>query len=233
MTMLAELPVESWRAHRDTSRRNAIAEYYLPIIEMTAYYMERRYGAVSGLDKGDFLGYGAEGLMQAIEKYDPEQGVPFYAYAQKRVRGAVIDALRRNDGLSRNARKVRAAVLEAQEHLAQQLGRHPQDSEIAEQLGISAQAVRNALQARRAGRLGGYAEMPIEERIMAHMESTAVRSALRALPEREAEVVTLKVWEGLTLVEIAAQLGMSKSRAGQLWQSGIKRLRTRLANWQD
>ena len=58
--------------------------------------------------------------------------------------------------------------------------------------------------------------------MIAHMESAAVRTALRALPEREMEVVTLKVWEGLTLVEIAVRLGMSKSRAGQLWQSGIK-----------
>ena len=78
--------------------------------------------------------------------------------------------LRRNDRLSRNARKVRAAALEAQEHLAQQLGRHPQDSEIAELLGISTQTVRDALRAQRTERLhaleaklSGRLDAPVEE----------------------------------------------------------------------
>jgi RNA polymerase sigma factor for flagellar operon FliA len=174
------------------------------------------------------------GLVEAARRFHPGRGDSFPAFAAKRVRGAILDELRRGDMLPRRARQAARRVREAVRALEQSLGRVPRDEEIAAHLGVDVEHYRDKL----AGL--GSVEMVSLDRVVggsqepgADPEQNAMRAAVveklgrarEQLDPREARILTMYYEEQMTLAEIGRLLGVTESRVCQLHTRALRRLR--------
>ncbi len=192
----------------------------------------------------DLESYGMLGLLEALERYDPAQGVRFETFAWYRIRGAILDYLRSLDPAGRSDRQRVRELERAHERLVACLGREPTREELAAEVGVSPQALEAEL-----GRLHGYVvasfealvrqaaqeprepvtdEVGPEEAAEQRELLEALRYGLRMLSERERLVLGLSYYEGLTLAEIGALLDLSESRVCQIQAQALLRLRTYL-----
>ena len=198
------------------------------------------------LEFEDAVGYGTCGLIEAVRRYDPEKGTNFHAYAVRRIRGAMIDAFRRMDRLSRTMRQKAREVQRAESELEVILGRTPNDGEAAAHLGMTIDQFRDASSNARWVTVSldrmldrdedvdsfPAAEMPTTEEGLDFTRSFEERElyedlarAVQGLPERERLVVSLYYVEHLTMKDIAAVLDVSETRVSQLHAQAVKRLR--------
>jgi RNA polymerase sigma factor for flagellar operon FliA len=178
------------------------------------------------------------GLVEAANRFHPGRGESFPAFAAKRVRGAVLDELRRGDVLPRRARQTARRVREIVRQLEHQLGRVPRDEEIAEKLGVSVDEYQDRIAALGAVEVvsldelsGGGARSTSEdpaEQVERRRANALVERAREHLSEREAKVLALHYEQQMTLAEIGKLLGVTESRVCQLHTRAIKRLRAEL-----
>ncbi len=179
------------------------------------------------------------GLIEAANRYEPSHGEPFAAFAQQRIRGAVLDELRRRDALPRRLRKkVKQAGLVAKK-LEAETGKVPEDEDVARALGISGEDYQEILEAATQisfldlngeddleGRL--RVEDPAgtpEDRASHNQDKSRLVAALKQLPERDAQILQLYYVEEFTYSEIAGLLGVSSPRVCQLHGRALARLR--------
>ncbi|TAK32260.1 MAG: FliA/WhiG family RNA polymerase sigma factor [Chloroflexota bacterium] len=237
---------ELWKEYtvsRAPEMRQELILRYVPLVKFVIGRMSINLPAI--LDSDDILAYGTMGLIDAIDRYDPSRGVEFEAYAPQRIRGSVVDALRRCNLLSRSTVTKARQVEEAIAHLQQSLGRQPTDMEVAARLEITPQALQElmpqltisfmSLETPLAGVEDGAVVVAdiLEDSSSPNPEESAVvvetrqalRLALRELPERDRQVLALYYYEELTLREISAVLGISQARVHQLHARAILRLR--------
>lgn len=187
------------------------------------------------LREEDIVGAAMVGLTEAADRYDVSRGEPFVAFAEKRVRGAVLDELRRGDILPRRARGMARkmnAVITGLEHA---LGRSPEDEEIAQALGVPVDEYRDELAMlvhvgfvdvdatvrEDMAAAGGSPEAAAERTQLVGR----LRKCLDELPDRDATVLSLYYVEELGLAEVGEVLGVSESRVCQLHARAIVRLR--------
>ena len=177
------------------------------------------------------------GLVEAASRFEPGRGESFAAFAAKRVRGAVLDELRRGDVLPRRARKSARQVREVIRQLEHTLGRVPRDEEIAERLGVDVEHYQERL----AG-LGAVEVVSLEQTQVGVREPSADPAALTernravarlgracaGLADREAQVVAMYYDKQMTLAEIGRTLGVTESRVCQIHTRAIKRLRAEM-----
>lgn len=206
------------REHSDTVRRHA-----------------RRYARMSGgaVEADDLISVGVIGLMDAFQRFDPSLGRPFRAYAEYRVRGAILDELRRLDPMSqprrREARKFETAVRE----LSTELGHTPSEEELATSLEVPIEEVQ-----RRRQLAQGVRFVPIEKSERAALQVTLqgmpmerpalkilVRQALELLPDREQKILMLYYFHDLNMREIGKILDLTEARISQLHKEAVKSLR--------
>lgn len=220
---------------------------YAPLVRRVARSLPLEIPGL--LEFEDAVGYGTCGLVEAVRRYDPSKGTNFHAYAVQRIRGAMIDAFRRMDRLSRTMRQKARDVQRAQSDLESLLGRSPSDQEAADHLGISVDQYReNSSQARWVtvsldrmlerdddGDSFPAAEMPTADEDIDFTRSFEEKElyedlarSVQALPERERLVVSLYYVEHLTMKDIAAVLSVSETRVSQLHAQAVKRLRRAL-----
>ncbi len=183
----------------------------------------------------DLEGYGMLGLLEALERYDPAQGVRFETFAWYRIRGAILDYLRSLDPAGRSDRARARALTQAHERLAISLGRAPTREELASELQLTPEELEADLE-----RLHGYVVASFEDLVRRAAEAgpeeaveraellEALRQSLRLLPERDRLVVGLYYYEGLTLAEIGALLDLTESRACQILSQALLRMRAYL-----
>jgi RNA polymerase sigma factor for flagellar operon FliA len=173
------------------------------------------------------------GLTEAATRYDAERGEPFMAFAAKRVRGAILDHLRKSDLLTRRARRSARQADEISRELETELGRCPNDAEIAEAMGMSEQQFSaTCARAREAAVIyiddlrGDIADVDSDCDVAdrQHRRSALVR-ALETLEQRELMVLSLYYRDGLTLREIGAILGVTESRVCQIHSAAVAMLR--------
>ena len=197
------------------------------------------------LEYEDLISHGIVGLIQAVDRYDPSRGVPFRTYAIARIRGQVLDTLRRLDLVPRSARQRAREIERAIQALRRELGRTPSDEEVAAYLGIEVETVRTTLQqaacvlvsmdslllnSQEEGFLMGETledhETPTP---MEHLEELDIRErlreALQELSEREQLVLSLYYEQELTMKEIGKVLGVTESRVSQIYSRAILNLR--------
>ncbi|ACZ38007.1 FliA/WhiG family RNA polymerase sigma factor [Sphaerobacter thermophilus] len=235
-----------WRRYaieRDGSTREALIRQYAPLVK---YVVDRlRVALTATLDRDDLLGYGTIGLIEAIDRFDPERGVKFETFAIQRIRGAIIDAVRTLDLVPRTARQRARAIEQAYREIFAATGRMPPEEEVAAHLGMTIDAFRQALQdaacailpLQQSDRDGeGTLEDTLPDAQATEPLDAAVRSdlvhrlaaALERLPERDRLIVTLYYYEELTLREISEVLGITESRVSQLLSRARLQLRALL-----
>jgi len=196
----------------------------------------RRLAARTGgaVEPGDLWAAGATGLLEAARRFDPARDVKFETFAEHRVRGAMLDELRRMDHLPRRLRSEAERVETARVRLAQEIGREPSPDEVSEALGVPVEQVCDLLQLLQPvvpleHALASPAEAP-EDLIGRSRSRRALADAIAELPERLRILLALYYEEELTYREIAKVLGVSEPRVCQLHADAVRRLRAVLAD---
>jgi RNA polymerase sigma factor for flagellar operon FliA len=224
-------------------RENLILNYY-PLVRTIACRMARRLPP--SVDVDELINVGVLGLIDAIDRFEPERGVPFKSYAEIRIQGSMFDSLRSDDWVPRSVRRKYNRIEDAKTSLTNQLGRSPGREEIADQLGTTMSEYEAMVKDARITRLISLdvattedGHTPLVESIPRNEDSIEhvlcmneikgeVAHAVTCLPEKERIAVTLYYMEGMTLRQIGAVLGVTESRACQLRGQGINRLKYRL-----
>jgi RNA polymerase sigma factor for flagellar operon FliA len=189
----------------------------------------------------DIIAAAMVGLTEAADRYDSTRGEPFVAFAEKRIRGAVLDELRRGDLLPRRARTTANKMGHTIAQLEQKLGRSPEDEEIAGAMGVGVDKFREELAQlthvavveldgkENGGKVADRAPSPATEAERAQLVQR-LREALDRIPERDALVLSLYYNEDFNYVEIGEVLGVSESRVCQLHARALSRLRAELSD---
>ena len=231
----------------DDANRDAILRQHLGLVYHVAQQLAR--ARANDVELDDLVSAGTLGLIDAFENFDAARGLAFSTFAAPRIRGAMLDELRRLDRVPRSVRRKTRQIDGACTALAGVLGREPGHAELAEGLGIDLatlwrwQTERESTQVvsidrasgaddgRGAGEwLAGETGGDVDESITLAQEAAVLRDALLEIPEQERSVLSLYYFEELKLNDIARILVVSESRVSQIRSKAIQRLRRRLAN---
>ena len=209
---------------------------HLGLVKRVAIHLKARVPAFMELD--ELIQVGMLGLLEASKAYDPAKGVEFENFAHSRVRGAMLDEVRRLSFLPRSAVAFNKEHNEGVHVLASELGRNPTESEIAEFMGKDLEEFQR--ERGKARRFETYSLEVVTEEVMGIADDAshqpdvmveeaefmdAVTAAIGELPEREQTVMQLYYVEELNLKEIGEVLGVSESRISQILSSVVKKLR--------
>lgn len=226
--------------------RERLIHEHAGLVKRIAYHLISRLPPSVQVE--DLIQAGTVGLLEAAKKYDASQGASFDTYAGIRVRGAMLDEIRRSDWAPRSVHKNARQITEAIRGLENRLGRSARDAEVAEAMGMDLedyhQVVRDSTSYQVfsfedilpdsddktfwQGRASGPQEGFSREQFKA-----ALSQGISGLPEKEALVLSLYYDEELNLKEIGEVLAVSESRVSQIHSQALARLRARLADWVD
>ncbi len=234
-----------WRQYNDTRDSNIkqlLIEKYVYLIKLVAGRLGIYLNQYVDLD--DLIGYGTLGLIDAVDKFDLTKNVKFETYASLRIRGAILDAIRKLDWVPRSLRKKQKELDKAYTELESKLGRQPEESEVANYLGIDVNEYNTLLKEVNISNLVSIDEYTYQfEHIKdtkaeipeTYIEEKEVKEKLTeligSLPDREKQVIFLYYFEELTLKEISAVLTVSESRISQLHTKAVSRLRAKLQKY--
>jgi RNA polymerase sigma factor for flagellar operon FliA len=230
---------------RPIKLRNLLVEHYRPLVHMMAARLAQKLPAQISYDEICSAGY--DGLMEAVQAYDPAHKAKFETFCQQRIHGAVMDWLRSLDGQSRTVRSFEKQRMLSKESLDSALGRPSTDHEIAARMGINhdrfselsrlsrlghevhLSAVQNDDNSHQRGSPGGWDVMDQDaidpsEKVSRQMLTDYIA---RGLNREERLVLVLYYTEGLTMAEIGLVLDLSESRVSQIHKDVINRLRRR------
>jgi RNA polymerase sigma factor for flagellar operon FliA len=219
----------------DSSEYNALITAHMGMARRIALRVGRRLP--DWLTQDDIVAAAMVGLSEAAARYNASRGESFVAFAEKRIRGAVFDELRRGDILPRRVRTMARKVTATTRELEQKLGRTPIDAEIAEALGVSVGEYRERLEG--LNQVNVVSLDPnvdqnhdpidtcnsIEESVEKNLLLQKIKESLHRLQPRDATILSLYYMEELSYVEIGSVLGVSESRVCQLHARAIARLR--------
>jgi RNA polymerase sigma factor FliA len=253
---------ELWRRHGegDEAVRENLVLHYAPLVKVVAGRVGS--GLPPHVEQGDLISYGLTGLLEAVDRYEPERGVKFKTFALMRIRGAMIDALRRLDWVPRKVRQNAREIERGEADLGARLGRVPTETELADRLRLDLKTLRGRLReiadsrlysfdAPRPGRrdesLPGEASLldrvsspglaEPQEALDAAEETRDLRGVLSGaigdLPERQQFVLACRYREDLRLSEIGEVMGVSESRVSQLHTKALISLRAVLGVARD
>ncbi len=231
------------------SVRDEMIMRHMPLVGFVVRRLSVDHNRTMGLDREDAMSYGVEGLIQAVDSFDSERGTSFASFAVRRIRGSVLDAIRRQDPLPRSLRRSTREVDQAAQALAAQFGRWPTRRELALKLGTSAAEVQEiqkhaasrfvslerVLQERGNG--GGTGFDPADDDEMGNPAVAAehraalamLRQAIDQLNERDRAILHLRYSESRPFHEVGNLLGLSESRVCQLHKRILGQLRQRLS----
>jgi RNA polymerase sigma factor for flagellar operon FliA len=234
---------------RDPRLRERLILHYSPLVKYVAGRMG--VGLPAAVDTADFVSFGIFGLIDAIERYEPDRAIKFETYAINRIRGAIIDELRALDWIPRSVRQKARAIERAGADLEARHGRSPTEAELADELGITLAELHQTFSklslvnvialddvlSRDPAAGDGISLMETLEDLSAEDPETAYETretrrmlarAINSLADREKTVVTLYYFEGLTLAEIGGVLGVTESRTCQIHTKAVLQLRSKL-----
>lgn len=225
------------RAYRETTTE--IVERFLPMVRKLAWHLQG--SAMPGIDPEDLIQAGLVALTECAQRHAGEDMESFAAYAKIRVKGAMVDQLRRFAPISRGASQRRRELQDIEQRLRGQLGRDPSDSELGATMGISSvelDAIRTACaplkfepvdQVYSETEAAFWDQSPSAiENLISKENRAGLVAAIAELPERLQLVIQLYFVEELNLAEIASILGLSVPRIYQLKDQALRKLRERL-----
>jgi len=238
---------ERFKSTGDPAAREGLILHYSPLVKFVAGRVG--VGLPRNVDQADLISYGIFGLIDAIDKFEPERGFKFETYGINRVRGAIIDELRGLDWVPRSVRSRAREIERSMVELEHKLQRSPTEEELAAHMDMPLADLQSTLgEMSTLGMValddllgpdrdsGTVSDVLPDQRGISpeqafHIEETKriLADAIGRLPERERLVVTLYYYEGLTLNEIGGVLGVTESRVCQIHTKSVMSLRNRLA----
>lgn len=227
--------------------REKIILEYAPLVKLVAGRLSMYLGY--NVEYDDLVGYGIFGLIDAIDKFDSMKAVKFETYASLRIRGAILDQIRKMDWIPRTIRQRQKKIDAAIKQIEATYGRNATDEEIAAALGIpeteldewqSQMKITNVVSLNEFMEQGS--EVPAENNRNAHFDSpeeviekeelkSVLAEALKLLTEKEKRVIELYYYEELTLKEISSILEVSESRISQLHTRGLQKMKSKMGSY--
>ena len=222
-----------FRATNDPGLRNRLVLQYAPLVKYVAGRLRTRMP--DSVDQDDLVSDGVLGLMDAIERFEPARGLSFQTFAVPRIRGSIIDGMRSMDFVPRSVRDKLRLVHRAQVTLEERLGRAPEDTELAREVGIPVQQLRD-LSRQANSNHANLDDFDLADELASaadhHVEQGDVNASLMRvvdqLGERDQVIIALYYFEGLTLAEIGRVLGVTESRVSQVHRRATHQLREKL-----
>lgn len=217
---------------------------YAGLVKRIAYHIMSRLPPSVQVD--DLIQSGMIGLLDAAKNYDAEQGASFETYAGIRIRGAMLDEIRKGDWAPRSVHRKARQVAEAVRNIENSTGRDARDHEVAMELDMSITEYHKTLQDASGCRLLSFEEMGAAddsisskslfqlgpfEGVQKEDFKNNLAEEISKLPEREKMVLTLYYEEDLNLREIGSVIGVSESRVSQIHSQALIRLQSRLGHW--
>ncbi|WP_176583357.1 FliA/WhiG family RNA polymerase sigma factor [Priestia megaterium] len=237
---------QEWRETRDSHAGNMLVKKYMPLVN---YHVQRiSVGLPKNIHKEELRSLGLIGLYDALEKFDYGRDLKFDTYASFRIRGAIIDGLRKEDWLSRSAREKTKRIEQATEALEQRYLRRVAPSEVAKEVGMTEADVVHTMNEGFLANVLSMEEQPKEyedgeqkytikdektlspeEELINDERYQELAEVIEQLNEKEQLVVSLFYKEELTFTEIAQLLGLSTSRVSQIHSKALFKMRTSLS----
>jgi RNA polymerase sigma factor for flagellar operon FliA len=240
--------IAQWRAYKESGSveaRNDIVLAYIDLVKRIVLRFKGSYSNYGQLD--DMINQGMIALIDAVEKFDPGMGNKFETFASLKIKGAVIDFMRKQDWIPRNQRTLVKELNAIYETLYSELGREPSKEEIAARMGIDTDRLEKVLQKRQSAMILSYEEA-INEKMMTafpllteqkDLDAPEVEmlreelkqqliSAIGGLGEKERLVISLYYYENLKLREIAEVMRITESRVSQIHSAAIMKLRHKI-----
>jgi RNA polymerase sigma factor for flagellar operon FliA len=232
----------------DPAARELLITEHLGLVHHVARQLSRSLALEAEFD--ELVSCGTMGLMKALASFDPSRGLAFSTFAAPRIRGAILDELRRQDHVPRSVRRKTRELSGARKDLMRALGREPNDIEVAGYVGVDMTtywrwqsetegAVQVSLERptteadRRSTAPADFLTVEddsgIEDILNLEQEVDVLRDAIMELKEQERLVLSLYYYEELKLHQIAAVMGVTESRVSQIRSKAISRLRSVMA----
>lgn len=235
--------VALYQQNRDIALRNEIVLQNMGLVRTVALSMRNMYVKFGDVD--DVVNEGVIALMDAIESYSPNRGAKFETYASIKIRGAIIDFLRKQDWIPRNVRKFAKALDKANSMLYNLNGRAPTNSELAAQLGMDEEKMLKMMTECSCTITLSFEELLYEDNIdepsvkdsgvdreLLHNEMRKiVADAVNELGEKERQVITLYYYKNLKYSDIAKALGVSEGRVCQIHSKATLALKAKLSGY--
>jgi len=234
-------------SYNNQINKTALLEQHTVLVKRIAYHLLARLPASVQVD--DLIQSGMIGLFEAANNFDNGKGASFETFAGIRIRGAMLDEMRRGDWTPRSVHKNSRMISEAIKQLEAQFGRDVSDIEVAEKLDISLNDYHHILSEVSTGKILGIDDLGVSEDAIKvgddyhgddpyqNIEQSAFKKGLaqciKSLPEREALVLSLYYDEELNLREIGQILDVSESRVSQIHSQAMHRLKGRMQSWQS
>lgn len=215
---------------------------YAPLVKRIAHHLISRMP--SSVQADDLMQAGMIGLLEASGKYDPGKGASFETYAGIRIRGSMLDEIRKGDWVPRSVHRNARSVAAAMKSVEGKVGRDASDREVADEMGISLGQYFAILKDASGSKLFSFEELPQNDASGVHARTpdpadqiqmrnfqSNLAEAIETLPEREQLILSLYYDDELNLKEIGEVLGVSESRVSQIHTQAALRLRSKLDDW--
>lgn len=236
-----------WKNHKDgdLENRDKLIRQYAYLVNWVVSRLP--LASLKGMERDDLIGYGTLGLIEAVDRFDTKRNTSFESFAIARIRGSIYDQLRASDWLTRGSRKKVKNLYRTSGELENKLGRYPTDKELASELSISLEELRDIQQEAQIGifsldepkdnsddnhisvveNISSSAATLLEE-VEENELKERLAKAIEALPERERTVIGLYHYKNLTFKEIAEIMEFSESRASQIHARAISLLKSKM-----
>ncbi|WP_018983412.1 RNA polymerase sigma factor FliA [Salinimonas chungwhensis] len=232
-------------AYSQQNDKTQLVERHAALVKRIAHHLMARLPASVLVD--DLIQAGMIGLLEAARNFDGSKGASFETFAGIRIRGAMLDEIRKGDWTPRSVHKNGRAITEAINEVERETGRDARDTEIAAKLNVDIDSYHQMLNEVNAGKLVGIedlgvsedvittpanqsADTPLED-LMQGAFQKALAQSITTLPEREAIVLSLYYDEELNLREIGEVLDVSESRVSQIHSQAMLKLKAKMQSW--
>lgn len=238
--------IDAYTQHqKDFKSQQEVVDTYAPMVKRIAYHLMGRLPKTVQLD--DLIQAGMIGLMEAASNYNASKGASFETYAGIRIRGTMLDEVRKNDWVPRSVYRNSRRITQAVQQIEHNLGRDAKDHEVAALLGVSLDEYHSMLRDTSTAQVYGYEDVGLDDDMMAEGYGNTIlgplegvqrerfqaelSAAIEKLPEREKLVLSLYYDQELNLKEIGQVLEVSESRVCQIHSQAMHRIKARVQEW--
>ncbi|MCL2693530.1 MAG: FliA/WhiG family RNA polymerase sigma factor [Oscillospiraceae bacterium] len=234
---------QKFKITRDVEMRNELVLIYMPIVKYVALSLRNIYAKYGDLD--DVVNEGVIALINAVETFDLERGVKFETYANLKIKGAIIDYVRKQDWVPRQVRKFGRELDETYNELYNELGRSPSNNEIADKMGLTKEKFAKSMADAASTVTLSFEELLYEDNFNDRRQmgneadrgiydkelKSIMAQAIDGLNPKEKQVISLHYYERLKFNEIAKVLGVTESRVCQIHSKSMLQLKRKLEDY--